>query len=124
MPQYFGQLHRTAQAWTELGAVRSIEKIDRGICCDCGNARLQITVLAANLVRIRLAPSGEFLPRRDWAVTRDDREWAETSVEVVEQPDAIVLKTEQIQLRVHRDPCRIVGFDQAGNSFAADDDRG
>ncbi|NJO42213.1 MAG: glycoside hydrolase family 31 protein [Cyanobacteria bacterium CRU_2_1] len=120
MPQYFGQLPITDQAWTSLGLVQSLEQNERGICCDCEGARLSITVLAPNLIRVRLAPTGEFVARRSWSVTREDAEWAIVPVQIEEGEEAIVLKTEQISVYLYRHPCRIACFDQSGRAFAED----
>ncbi|MGA7932990.1 MAG: glycoside hydrolase family 31 protein [Kovacikia sp.] len=124
MPQYFGKLPTTAQAWTPLGTVQRVEQNERGICLDCDGPRLLLTVLAPNLIRVRLAPTGDFAPRRSWAVAREDAEWARVPFEVEMEGDAIVLKTEQISIFIDRTPCRMVCCNQAGQSFVEDTDLG
>jgi alpha-glucosidase len=124
MPQYFGKLPTTAQAWSALGAVQSFEQTEQGICLNCSGSRLLINVLAPNLVRVRLAPTGEFAPRRSWAVTRDDAEWVTVPIDIEAKEAAIVLKTAQMTVHIDRDPCRIVCFNQTGQPFAADADLG
>lgn len=124
MPQYFGQLPSTDQAWSFLGAVESVEIRDRSVLCRCQTATLLVTVLASNLVRVRLSPTGEFMPRRSWAVTKDDAEWANVAVEITEHDTAIVLATSQLTVQIDRDSGRITCFDLQGNPFAEDTDRG
>ncbi len=124
MPQYFGKLPITTQAWSTLGTVQSFEQNERGICIDCGGPRLLISVLTPNLVRVRLAPTGEFFPRRSWAVAQDDDQWELVPIAIEEGEEAIVLKTEQISVYIYRVPCRIVCFNQAGQAFAEDADLG
>lgn len=124
MPQYFGQLPSTDQAWSILGAVESVEIRDRSVLCHCQTATLMVTVLAANLVRMRLSPTGEFLPRRSWAVAKDDAEWTDVSVEITEQETAILLKTQQLTVQIDRDPGRITCYDNQGHPFAQDTDIG
>jgi alpha-glucosidase len=124
MPQYFGKLPTTAQAWTTLEAVQSFEVTERGICCFCTGSKLLITVLAPNLIRVRLAPSGEFAPGRSWSVARDDAEWESVSIDVEEREDAIVLKTEQLTVQITRNPCRITCLDSEARLFAKDSDLG
>jgi len=124
MPQYFGQLPKTTQAWTSLETIQAIHQIERGIQLDCNDASLQITILASNLVRVRLAPGGQFLPRRSWAVTRNDAEWAQTSVEQVEMKDAIALKTSELTIQISRNPCRITCLNAEGIAFAQDSELG
>jgi len=124
MPQYFGQLHTTDLPWSTLGEVQDIQRSDHCVHFNCGDPNLTISVLAPNLIRVRLAPSGKFMPRRSWAVTRDDAEWQVVPFKVEETAEAVEIKTEQMQVRVYRHPCRIACFDSAGRPFAQDADMG
>ena len=103
-----------------LGDVQSIEQTDRSVLLRCDRACLQITVLAANLVRVRLAPTGELAPRRSWSVARADEAWEAVPVAIAVSPTAIELKTEQIRVQIDRVPCRITCFDPTGEAFAED----
>lgn len=124
MPQVFGNLPTIAQAWTTLSPIESVEQTDRGVLCHCGAAKLSVTVLTACLVRVRLAPSGTFLPRRSWAVTSEDGDWPSIPIGVKETEHAIELNTDKFLIHIHRHPCRIVCYDPAGNPFAEDVDTG
>ncbi len=125
MPQYFGQLPTTELPWSTLGAVNAIQRDDRGLRCECGGPCLAISVLAPNLIRVRLAPTGEFMPRRSWAVTLDDPEWPIVPFEVQETEVAVEIITEQMRVRVQRQQCRITCFDVSGGRlFAQDTDMG
>ena len=122
MPQYFGKLPTTDQPWTTIGAVQAVNSSERTVNFECGESRLTISVLAANLIRVRLAPSGEFMPRREWAVALDDAEWAKVPFEVRETDATVEIETEQIRVSVHRQNCRITCFDKANRPFAQDAD--
>ncbi|MEW6493885.1 MAG: glycoside hydrolase family 31 protein [Cyanobacteriota bacterium] len=122
MPQYFGQLHTTEQSWSTIGAVEEIQRDERQIRLKCGAPYVSITVLAPNLIRVRLTPTGEFQPRRSWAVTQADEQWSTVPFEVQERADAVEIKTEQLRLVIDRDPCRIQFFDSTGQPFAQDAD--
>jgi alpha-glucosidase len=124
MPQYFGQLPTAEQSWSKLGDVQSIAQTDRSVLLQFDRACLQVTILAANLIRIRLAPTGEFAPRRSWSVARADGEWAAVPVTIAETPRTIELKTEQIKVQIDRAPCRITCFDLLGQAFAEDVEMG
>lgn len=124
MPQYFGKLPTTDQDWTTLGNLRSAQWDERSLFCDCGGAVVLITVLAPNLIRVQLAPTGAFAPRRSWAVTREDHKWEPVSTHVQEEADTIVLKTDAMLVRIQRNPCRIQCFDHQGNPFAHDAEMG
>ncbi len=124
MPQYFGQLHTTEAPWSILGAVKTIQQNQRHILFQCGDPCLSVSVLAPNLIRVRMTPTGEFLSRRSWAVALADEEWPTVPFEVREKAEAIEIETEQLCIVVSRDPCRIQCFDSAGQPFAQDTDLG
>ncbi|KAF3885962.1 MULTISPECIES: glycoside hydrolase family 31 protein [Nostocales] len=128
MPQYFGKLPTTDQPWTTIGRVQSVNKSDaakqplreRVIHLECGEARVSISVLASNLLRVRMSPTGEFQPRRPWAVTLDDTEWTNVPFEVNVTDSVVEIETEQIRVSVQREKCRITCFDKEGRPFAQD----
>ncbi|MGI2908404.1 glycoside hydrolase family 31 protein [Tolypothrix sp. VBCCA 56010] len=124
MPQYFGKLPTTNEPWTTIGAVQAVNQISRTINFECGDSRLAISIIAANLIRVRLAPSGEFMPRREWAVTLDDTEWAKVPFEVRETDATVEIETEQVRVSIQRQNCRITCFDKANRPFAQDADMG
>jgi alpha-glucosidase len=120
MPQYFGKLPTTSQPWTIVDKVQAVNWSDKAVNFDCGNSRLTISVLAANLIRVRWAPTGEFMSRRPWAVTLDDAEWATTPFAVQETETTVEIETQQIRVCVERQKCRIACFDKANRPFAQD----
>ncbi|BAZ48304.1 glycoside hydrolase family protein [Nostoc sp. NIES-4103] len=124
MPQYFGQLHTNEAPWSILGAVQGIQYDERHILFKCGDACLRVSVLASNLIRVRMTPTGEFLPRRSWAVAQADEQWPIVAFEVREKAEAIEITTEQLSVVVSCNPCRIQCFDSAGKPFAQDADLG
>ncbi|MBW4690568.1 MAG: DUF4968 domain-containing protein [Lyngbya sp. HA4199-MV5] len=124
MPQVFGNLPTHARAWTTLGAVTSVEQDDRGVYCHCDDALLSVTVLTQSLIRVRFAPTGTLLPRRSWAVAKDDSDYLPVLMGVQETEDAIEINTDKVLIRIERNPCRIVCMDQAGRPFTEDAETG
>lgn len=120
MPQYFGKLPTTNQPWTAIGNVQGVNWSNRNIDFDCGNSRLRISILAPNLLRVRLAPTGEFIPRRSWAVVLDDSQWPIFPFEVQDTEAAVEITTEQIRVCVQKQESCIVCFDKANRPFAQD----
>jgi alpha-glucosidase len=120
MPQVFGKLPTTAQPWSTIGKVQSTQKDDRTLYLDCGGPQLAIAILAPNLIRVRLAPTGTFQPRRSWAVTKDDHRWPVIFFDVEETPNTLEIKTEQIRLSIQRDTAQISCFDPQNRPFAQD----
>ncbi|MCC5607458.1 glycoside hydrolase family 31 protein [Nostoc sp. CHAB 5834] len=124
MPQYFGKLPTTNQPWTTVSNVKAVTSDNNIINFDCGDSCLTISVLAPNLLRVRFAPTGEFMPRRSWAVALDDAEWATTPFTVQENEATVEIETAQIRVCVQREKCRIVCFDKANRPFAQDAEMG
>ncbi len=120
MPQYFGQLHTTQQPWSTIKPVQTIQQDERHVIFKCGESCLKISVLAPNLIRVRMTPTGEFLPRRSWAVTQADETWDNVTFEVQEHTDTVEIATEQLRIVVDRNSSGIQCFDLAGNPFAVD----
>jgi alpha-glucosidase len=120
MPEFLGQMPVSEQPWTMLGAVQSIDRFANGLEAKCENALLRVTVLAANLVRVRLTPQETFMPHRSWAVALADEEFAPIALDVRETAETIELETEQMRVCVHRNPVRVECYDKAGRPFARD----
>ncbi|HEY9627384.1 MAG TPA: glycoside hydrolase family 31 protein [Coleofasciculaceae cyanobacterium] len=114
MPEFFGQLPKTEAPWTLLGAVQTVEVLPQQVRLGCENAQLWISVLAAGLIRVRLVRE-QPLPRRSWAVTKDDEVWT-ASFEVQETPDGIEIKTDRLRILIDRQPCRLRCFDRKADS--------
>ena len=122
--QFFGKLPGTNQAWSTIAAVESIESDERGVWCNCGETRLGIKVLAPNLIHVQMSPTGEFIPRRSWAVTKDDSEWPVVPFQVKKNDEKVEIETEQLRVCIDRNPCRIACFDRQGRPFAQDVEMG
>ncbi|MDX2096420.1 MAG: glycoside hydrolase family 31 protein [Leptolyngbyaceae cyanobacterium bins.59] len=120
MPQYFGKLPTHEQNWALIGSLQTFERGDRFLEGQCGQARLRVSVLAPNLVRVRIAPTGTFLPRRSWAVTLEDSEWTIPSFSVKELEKAIEIHTDELWVRIDRQTGQIGCCDRAGTPFAQD----
>ncbi|WP_392535486.1 glycoside hydrolase family 31 protein [Nostoc sp. C117] len=124
MPQYFGKLPINHQPWTTIGNVDAVTWNNKTINFESNNSRLTITILAPNLIRVRFAPTGEFMPRRSWAVTLDDAEWTTTPFTVRETQATVEIETSQIRVSVQQQNCRITCFDKAKRPFAEDTETG
>lgn len=124
MPQYFGKLPGKAQSWSTVGEITKIEADPRHVTLHCEAARVRISILAANLVRVRVAPTGEFLPQRSWAVAEAGDVWTPVPFEVQDTKDQFVIQMEQMRIEVSRDRAHIRCFDAQDRPFACDGDRG
>ncbi len=86
----------------------------------CGDAAVRIEALAPDLVRVRLAPDGQFDHGFSYAVARTD--WPPVDVAFEAGEDALELRSAALLCRIQRAPCRISFHDPLGRLLAADAD--
>ena len=94
LTEFHGQIPPHPQPWHCLGAVKTIHRQDQGILLECEgrdaegsvftdcHPTLSIQVLTSQMLRIRLSLTGDWLPRRSWAVTKPDQDWGTVSLQV------------------------------------------
>ena len=102
-----------------LEAVTASEPLPNGIQIQAGAAQVRITALRDDIVRVRIC-SGATLPEdASWAVLAASRT---SSVAVQPASDAnwVGFRTAALELRVERNPLRIVVRDLSGNVLCAD----
>src|SRR4051794_36657200 len=92
---------------TRPGPLRHSWRQGQTLFADYGSPLLAITVLASDLVRIRLAPAGSFAPRRSWAVTPPDDQFISPTFTIDQVADASVLATEHLMVEVAHDGGRV-----------------
>ena len=102
----------------ELGPVEGYEVRDNFLEVRCGRASLRIYVVSPKIIRVRLAPDGEFPEKRSYAVVKEVVERVEFSVE--DKEGFIELSTPALRVRVEKRPCRVVFLDPSGEVVCAD----
>ena len=108
-------------SFNTLGALHSFIRQERSLMLDYGGPRVAITVLTDSLIRVRLAPDGEFLARRSWAVSRADEEFGEVSFEIEESGQELLLKTASLTVRIDRGRGSLSFEDVQGQPFCVDE---
>ncbi len=86
----------------------------------CGDATVRIEVLAPDLMRVRLAPDGQFDHGFSYAVART--EWPSVEVTFEAGEDALELRSAALTCRIQRSPCRLSFYDPMGRLLARDGD--
>lgn len=104
--------------WQTIGSARQITRDARGVTLDCQNAQLQVTVLAADLVRIRMQPGQTFGPDQSWAVVKT--EWPAVPLDIRESRTAIHLRTPELIVEIGTQPCRVTIRDSHGEIITQD----
>jgi alpha-glucosidase len=103
-----------------LGDITSTHFDQQRLDLRCGEAAVRIEVLAPDLMRVRLAPGGQFDHGFSYAVARTD--WPATEVAFEAGEDALELRSAALTCRIQRSPCRISFFDPLGRLLAGDAD--
>jgi alpha-glucosidase len=74
---------------------------------DYGGPLLAVTLLSADMIRVRLAPGGIFAPRRSWAMARPDEAYAPSAVTIEEDSEHITLLSGHLAVLLTREGGRI-----------------
>src|SRR5260370_24732099 len=90
------------ESFITLGTLRSSTREGRTLILDFGGPRVAITILTDRMIRVRLALDGVFAAPRSWAVTRSDETFPEAPFEIVEQDEALVLRTASLTVLIER----------------------
>ena len=87
----------------KIGPIVSFIRTQNGVTLTCrDNSQVQLTVLAADLVRVRTS-FGKAIPSRDHSWAIEKRDWPTTRWGV-SADDSVSLKTDELEVVVHRDP--------------------
>ncbi|HEY0431734.1 MAG TPA: hypothetical protein VGC61_07935, partial [Pyrinomonadaceae bacterium] len=88
----------------KIGAVASFTQSEKSVVFNCkDNSQVQLTILAPDLIRVRVS-FAKPIPAKDhsWAIARTV--WETPRWNLTENPDAIVIATDEIEVVVRRSP--------------------
>ncbi|HVB28902.1 MAG TPA: DUF4968 domain-containing protein, partial [Terriglobia bacterium] len=100
----------TAQAeWHSLGKVTGSHVEGSRITFHTGQAVVQVSVLAPDVVRVRMAPGSTFGPDYSWAVEK--KQWPAVRVEFSHEPNMEVIRTGKLVIHAQLSPFRLAFYD-------------
>ena len=105
--------------WQPLGDVNSVQTLPNGVELSMREARIRITALSPNVVRLRYAAHGSFLEDQSFAVLANAFP-EPAKIEVNDANDATVLNTGAIQIRIAKSPLRVSFLDKSGKVISED----
>jgi alpha-glucosidase len=110
-----------AQAeWHSIGKVTGSQVEANEITFHTEHAIVRVTVLAPDIVRVRMAQGASFGPDYSWAVVK--KEWPATHVEVSHTANQEVIKTGRLEVHANLSPFRLSFYDAAGRLISKDSD--
>ncbi len=105
--------------WRSIGNVDSYSVEGNIVHLKAGNASVDLSVLAPDLVRIRASQDGKFGVDRSAAVIKTD--WPATRFSVDSAEGEIRVTTSQLTVIIHMNPLRLSFVDSAGTILNEDD---
>ena len=107
----------------KIGAVDSFTKSEKAVVFNCQDkSQVQVTVLAPDLIRIR-ASFAKPISAKDhsWAIAKTD--WTTPRWSLSETNDAVLIRTDEIEVLVHRSPLLIEFRDAKTHSLINADEQ-
>jgi alpha-glucosidase len=102
-----------------LDAVSNAQPLRDGLLVQSGTGQLRVTALRDDLLRVRVTPTAEFPEDASWAVLPVPRNQS-IDVQPLQDAASVGFRTAALDVRVERNPLRLVIRDLAGNIICAD----
>lgn len=113
------QTPASPQPRVALESVTAAHPLRDGVEIESGPARLRITALRDDILRVRISPASTFPEDASWAVLQAPRTKS-VDVQPTEEAVAIGFRTSTLDVRVERNPLRLIMRDREGNVLCAD----
>jgi alpha-glucosidase len=110
--------HKANGSFKTLGAVRAIERHERGLMLTCERGTLRLTVLAPDLIQVRMQPDGRFQVPFSYAVAKVT--WPEIDFKFSEGDADITLSTAELTCTIHRSDSRLTLTNKGGHWLGGD----
>jgi alpha-glucosidase len=106
-----------AEGWQHVGDVQRVEKLTDGVELTAGSAKVRVTAFRAGIVRVRVAPQGNFPPDSSWAIIQTAQP---PSVSVEEDASRVRITAGDIQVLVNKKPL-LITFANSGGAPVLED---
>lgn len=106
--------------WQSIGNFESYVSDGSSVTLKSGTAVVKVSAVSADVVRIRVAPKGDFAPDQSWAVVKHD--WGKQKFDIRESDDNLQLVTKEMTIKIRKRPLRFSFFDRNGVLLNKDDD--
>lgn len=113
------QITAASQPTVVIDALSASEVLQDGIQIQAGSAALRINALRDDIIRVRISPTGTLPEDASWAVLAEAR-GKSIPVQPMQDDSVVGFRTGALDVRVERNPLRIVIRDLSGNVVSAD----
>ena len=104
--------------WHSIGKVTESQVKGDQVTFHTDHAIVQISVLAPDIVRVRMTPGSAFGPDYSWAVVK--RQWPAVHVEVSREPNMQLIRTGKLVIHAQLAPFRLAFYDSNGQLISED----
>ena len=112
--------HAGLAEWQGVGNMTAAESSRNQFTFKNSKATVVVTVLAADLVRVRMVAGTSLPPDHSYAVIKTD--WPQVAVEVAGDKETRIIRTPELEVRVHLSPFRLSFYDRNGSLISKDAD--
>ena len=106
--------------WQSVGTLAASEPKGNQITFSSRQATVVVTVLAPDLVRVRMIPGTTLGPDYSYAVVKTN--WPKVPVEFSGDKETRIIRTPELEVRAHLSPFRLAFYDKSGNLISKDAD--
>jgi len=106
--------------WQSIGDVTVAESAGNQVTFRNSQATVVVSVLAPDLIRVRMVRGTSFARDHSYAVVKTD--WPHVSIEVAGDKDTRIIRTPELEVRAHLAPFRLAFYDRSGKLIAKDAD--
>jgi alpha-glucosidase len=85
-----------------------MEKIPRGLLLDFTNGKGKVLIYSSKLVRFVITSQEEFDLDYSYAVIKELKDWPESSFEINEEPEKIIIITKDLLIELQRSPYKVL----------------
>jgi alpha-glucosidase len=107
-----------AQGWQHIGAVQHVEKLKDGVELTAGHTKVRITAFNDSVVRVRVAPQGNFPKDSSWAVIATPQS---PTLDIADSKNELKMHVGNGSVLIQKSPLLIRFADIAGNVLLADE---
>jgi alpha-glucosidase len=111
--------HPTSSQWQSIGNMDSYKKTDNGVLISAPPAKLSISVIAPDVIRVRLTTNGTFAPDSSWAVIT--HKIGDQNFSLNDTDKELILTTASGSLHIQKKPIRLSFYDGSGKLVSSDD---
>jgi len=110
---------QTTSPTVSLDAVTAFDALHDGIQIQAGPSTMRIIALRDDIIRIRVSPDSTLPEDASWAVLAEARKKS-VGVQAMQDNSAVGFRTATLDVRVERNPLRVIIRDLSGNVISAD----